>query len=150
MELLQWTGNLIPTLLNSRDRPIEGKKGYVIFSMEGIPFGRYHYAHPIWSMMPEYFQYQFCKQYCVLPLLQNTMVSPTCRCIHTIYLLKASQGLCCEQLPDVPIITFAIRWCKAQPTVLYNSDTQKHTNPQEDIFILFLHASLLQRILVPG
>lgn len=46
--------------------------------------------------MPEYFQYHFCKWYCVLPVLQNTVVSPTYRYTHThtVYLLEASQGPC--------------------------------------------------------
>lgn len=77
--------------------------------------------------MPEYFQYHFCKWYCVLSVLQNTVVSPTYRYTHTQSL--SAQGLprsLYEQLPGVPTITLAIRWFEPQPAVLQHSDTQEH------------------------
>lgn len=66
-----------------RHRPREGKKVMPFFSVEGIALGGYRYAHPSRSTTPHNFQYHFCKWHCVLPVLLNTVVSPTYRYTHT-------------------------------------------------------------------
>lgn len=111
----------------------EKNKGDVIFSVEGISFGGYRYVHTIRPKTPEYFQYHFCKWHCVLPALQNPVVSPTTQS------QSPSSGSPCEGVPGVPAAAIAIRRCKAPSAAPRRRDAQPHTGLQ--VFGRRLHCS---------